>query len=86
MSRTALGNCSTVDDPVYQHLRGGHPDDAGQAMDDQQHHGLPYLSRIGHEHDAPADRHADEQQHAGLDEAANIEAIGQAAGEAARNR
>ena len=46
-------------------------------MDDQDHHRLPHLQRVGDEEIAPAQRGEDEERHAALDDAARIEAVGQ---------
>ena len=38
-----------TDDVIEQELARGLPQHAGAAMDDQQHHGVPHLQRIGEE-------------------------------------
>ena len=66
---------------VNQHLRGGEPDHTRETVNDEQQHRHRERQRIGPEHDAPTDRHAHEQQHADLNEAADVETIGQRTGE-----
>ena len=48
-------------------------------MDDQQHHGVPHLERVGDEEESPPERGEDEQQHAALDDPARIEPVGERA-------
>jgi hypothetical protein len=68
------------DDVVEEHLRGGAPEHARQAVDHEQRRGMPDLQLPGHEQHAPGDRHAREQRHAELDHAPRIEAVGHRAG------
>jgi hypothetical protein len=48
-------------------------------MDDEQHHRVPHLERVGDEEVAPAGRRDDEAQHAELDDAPRVEAVGERA-------
>ena len=65
------------DNAVNQHLRSGHPNDAGQAVNHQQHHCLPLLCRVGREHHTPSNGYAHKQQHSNLNQATDIEPISQ---------
>ena len=68
------------DDVVDQELRRRRPDHPREAVQDQEHGGVPDLEGIGQEQDAPAGRHDHEQDHAELDDPARVEPVGERPG------
>jgi hypothetical protein len=68
-----------ADDLMEQELRCRSPQDAGEAVHDEDRLGLPHLQRVGDEEEAPGERGQHEEQHAELNDAARIEAIGERA-------
>ncbi len=63
------------DDVVKQKLRRRIPQHPGDPMNDQQYPRVPHLQRIGQKQHAPAQRHAHEEHHPDLDDAAGVEPL-----------